>query len=68
MESGDHNDLRPEFVREVGGWIASGELVSAEATVVEGIEVDDLQRQVVGASGGTGCGGHASRVPTCLTS
>ncbi|MET8112212.1 NADP-dependent oxidoreductase [Streptomyces prasinus] len=33
----DHNDLRPEFVREVGGWIASGELKYRE-TVVEGIE------------------------------
>ncbi|WP_055695800.1 NADP-dependent oxidoreductase [Streptomyces prasinopilosus] len=33
----DHNDLRSEFVREVGGWIASGELKYRE-TVVEGIE------------------------------
>ncbi|MFD8735495.1 NADP-dependent oxidoreductase [Streptomyces sp. NPDC059618] len=34
---GDHYDLQPEFVREVGGWIRSGELKYAE-TVVEGIE------------------------------
>ncbi|MFF4540711.1 NADP-dependent oxidoreductase [Streptomyces aureus] len=34
---GDHYDLQPEFVREVGGWIRSGELKYTE-TVVEGIE------------------------------
>ncbi|MGW3912376.1 NADP-dependent oxidoreductase [Streptomyces sp. NPDC005070] len=34
---GDHYDLQQEFVREVGGWIRSGELKYAE-TVVEGIE------------------------------
>ncbi|MFD5816424.1 NADP-dependent oxidoreductase [Streptomyces sp. NPDC127038] len=34
---GDHYDLQPEFVREVGGWIRSGELKYAE-TIVEGIE------------------------------
>jgi NADPH-dependent curcumin reductase CurA len=34
---GDHYDLQPEFVQEVGGWIRSGELKYAE-TVVEGIE------------------------------
>ena len=34
---GDHYDLQPEFVAEVGGWIRSGELKYAE-TVVEGIE------------------------------
>lgn len=33
----DHRDLRPEFVREVGGWLASGALKYRE-TVVEGIE------------------------------
>lgn len=33
----DHKDLQPEFVREVAGWIASGELKYNE-TVVEGIE------------------------------
>ncbi|MFE1290512.1 NADP-dependent oxidoreductase [Streptomyces sp. NPDC058751] len=34
---GDHYDLQPEFVREVGAWIRSGELKYTE-TVVEGIE------------------------------
>lgn len=34
---GDHYDLQPEFVREVGPWVASGELKYRE-TVVEGIE------------------------------
>ncbi|MFG2311279.1 NADP-dependent oxidoreductase [Streptomyces sp. NPDC048566] len=34
---GDHYDLQPEFVREVGGWIRSGELKYTE-TVLEGIE------------------------------
>jgi NADPH-dependent curcumin reductase CurA len=33
----DHTALQPEFVREVAGWIASGELTYDE-TVVEGIE------------------------------
>ncbi|MFK4064438.1 NADP-dependent oxidoreductase [Streptomyces sp. NPDC029674] len=33
----DHNDLQPQFVREVGGWIRSGELKYRE-TVVEGVE------------------------------
>ncbi|MET7984362.1 MULTISPECIES: NADP-dependent oxidoreductase [unclassified Streptomyces] len=34
---GDHYDLQPEFVQEVGGWIRSGELKYAE-TILEGIE------------------------------
>ncbi|MEU7379742.1 NADP-dependent oxidoreductase [Streptomyces sp. NPDC042207] len=34
---GDHSDLQPEFVREVGAWVRSGELKYRE-TVVEGIE------------------------------
>ncbi|MFC4035588.1 NADP-dependent oxidoreductase [Streptomyces polygonati] len=34
---GDHQDLRPEFVREVGGWLAEGKLGHRE-TVVTGIE------------------------------
>ncbi|MEW2163921.1 NADP-dependent oxidoreductase [Streptomyces sp. NPDC007084] len=34
---GDHYDLQEEFVREVGGWVRSGELKYNE-TVVEGIE------------------------------
>jgi len=34
---GDHYDLQPQFVQEVGGWVRSGELKYAE-TVVEGIE------------------------------
>jgi NADPH-dependent curcumin reductase CurA len=34
---GDHYDLQPQFVREVGPWVASGELKYRE-TVVEGIE------------------------------
>ncbi|MGY0067057.1 NADP-dependent oxidoreductase [Streptomyces sp. QTS137] len=34
---GDHYDLQPEFVREVGPWVASGELKYRE-TVAEGIE------------------------------
>jgi hypothetical protein len=33
----DHNDLLPEFRREVGGWLADGKLVVRE-TVVEGLE------------------------------
>ncbi|TLS46556.1 NADP-dependent oxidoreductase [Streptomyces montanus] len=33
----DHYDLQPEFVREVGPWVGSGELKYRE-TVVEGIE------------------------------
>ncbi|MCS0638230.1 NADP-dependent oxidoreductase [Streptomyces sp. LP05-1] len=33
----DHNALRPEFVREVSGWLRSGELKYQE-TVVEGVE------------------------------
>ncbi|MFF7200549.1 MULTISPECIES: NADP-dependent oxidoreductase [unclassified Streptomyces] len=33
----DHNDLAPQFVKDVAGWIASGELKYNE-TVVEGIE------------------------------
>ncbi|MGW6455084.1 NADP-dependent oxidoreductase [Streptomyces sp. NPDC055078] len=37
MLVGDHRDLRPRFVRDVAGWIASGELKYRE-TVVEGIE------------------------------
>jgi NADPH-dependent curcumin reductase CurA len=34
---GDHADLRPAFVREVGGYVADGRLVVRE-TVVEGLE------------------------------
>jgi NADPH-dependent curcumin reductase CurA len=34
---GDHQDLRPEFVREVGGWLQAGKLHHQE-TVVTGIE------------------------------
>jgi NADPH-dependent curcumin reductase CurA len=34
---GDHYDLQPQFVQEVGAWIRSGELKYRE-TVVEGIE------------------------------
>ncbi|WP_432546871.1 NADP-dependent oxidoreductase [Kineococcus sp. SYSU DK004] len=34
---GDFADLRPEFEREVGGWLADGSLVARE-TVVEGLE------------------------------
>ena len=33
----DHNDLLPEFSREVGGWVQSGQLKYAE-TIVEGFE------------------------------
>jgi NADPH-dependent curcumin reductase CurA len=33
----DHNDRLPDMVREVGGWLASGELV-AEETVAEGLD------------------------------
>ncbi|MGW7263733.1 NADP-dependent oxidoreductase [Streptomyces sp. NPDC054842] len=34
---GDHYDLQPQFVEEVGGWVRAGELKYRE-TVVEGIE------------------------------
>jgi NADPH-dependent curcumin reductase CurA len=34
---GDHDDLQPEFVREVGGWLREGKLRHRE-TVVTGIE------------------------------
>ncbi|MPY64086.1 NADP-dependent oxidoreductase [Streptomyces spongiae] len=34
---GDHYDLQPQFVQEVGPWVASGELKYRE-TLVEGIE------------------------------
>lgn len=34
---GDHAALQPQFLAEVGGWLRSGELVSAE-TVVDGFE------------------------------
>jgi NADPH-dependent curcumin reductase CurA len=34
---GDHYDLQPQFVQEVGGWLAEGKLHYRE-TVVEGIE------------------------------
>ncbi|MFW5473528.1 NADP-dependent oxidoreductase [Knoellia sp. CPCC 206450] len=37
MLVGDHAALQPQFVEEVGGWLASGELTYAE-TRVEGIE------------------------------
>jgi len=33
----DHNDRLPDMVRDVGGWLASGELV-AEETVAEGLD------------------------------
>ncbi|MGW1198294.1 NADP-dependent oxidoreductase [Streptomyces sp. NPDC002536] len=33
----DHDALRPQFFKEVGGWVRSGELTT-RATVVEGIE------------------------------
>jgi NADPH-dependent curcumin reductase CurA len=33
----DHQDLQPQFVKEVGAWVRSGELKYRE-TVVEGIE------------------------------
>ncbi len=33
----DHSDLQPQFVQEVAGWLASGELKFQE-TEVEGIE------------------------------
>jgi NADPH-dependent curcumin reductase CurA len=33
----DHRDLRPDFVREVGGWVRDGSLRYRE-TVTEGIE------------------------------
>jgi NADPH-dependent curcumin reductase CurA len=36
---GDHRDLRPEFLREVGGWLAAGTLRHHE-TVVTGIEMN----------------------------
>ncbi|MFF4140187.1 NADP-dependent oxidoreductase [Streptomyces sp. NPDC001698] len=34
---GDHYDLQPEFVREVGAWVRSGELKYRQ-TLVEGVE------------------------------
>lgn len=34
---GDHYDLQPQFVQEVGGWVREGKLHYRE-TVVEGIE------------------------------
>ena len=34
---GDHNNLRPDFLREAGGWLENGELQHWE-TIVEGIE------------------------------
>lgn len=37
MLVGDHHDLRPEFVREVGGWLREGKLRYRE-TVIDGIE------------------------------
>lgn len=37
MLVGDHADLQPQFVQEVAGWLASGELKYNE-TFVEGIE------------------------------
>jgi NADPH-dependent curcumin reductase CurA len=33
----DHEDLRPEFEQQVGGWLRSGELVSSQ-TVTEGLD------------------------------
>ncbi|MEU0734393.1 NADP-dependent oxidoreductase, partial [Streptomyces lavendulocolor] len=37
MLVGDHAALQPQFVKEVAGWLASGELKYKE-TVVEGME------------------------------
>lgn len=37
MLVGDHSALQPQFVKDVAGWIASGELKYQE-TVVEGVE------------------------------
>ncbi len=34
---GDHNNLRPDFLREAGGWLENGDLQHWE-TIVEGIE------------------------------
>jgi NADPH-dependent curcumin reductase CurA len=34
---GDHNDRRPAFLEEVGGWLADG-LISFSETVVDGLE------------------------------
>ncbi|MCU1589972.1 MAG: putative dehydrogenase, partial [Frankiales bacterium] len=34
---GDHTHLLPDFVREVGGWLAEGKLVVRETTV-DGLE------------------------------
>ncbi|GIG62064.1 NADP-dependent oxidoreductase [Longispora fulva] len=36
MLVGDHNDLAPQFVQQVAGWLANGE-VRAEETIVDGI-------------------------------
>ncbi|WP_412539505.1 NADP-dependent oxidoreductase [Longispora sp. K20-0274] len=36
MLVGDHNDLAPQFVQQVAGWLASGD-VRAEETIVDGI-------------------------------
>nr|WP_233521968.1 NADP-dependent oxidoreductase [Streptomyces triticagri] len=49
----DHADLQPRFVRDVAGWIASGELKYRE-TVVEGIEngVDAFLGVLSGANTG----------------
>ncbi len=33
----DHEDLRPEFEQQVGGWLRSGELISKQ-TVVDGLD------------------------------
>ncbi|WP_372407516.1 NADP-dependent oxidoreductase [Streptomyces luteireticuli] len=49
----DHEDLRPQFVEEVGGWIRSGELKRDE-TVVHGVEsaVDAFLGLLSGANTG----------------
>ncbi|MEV6523796.1 NADP-dependent oxidoreductase [Longispora sp. NPDC051575] len=53
MLVGDHNDLAPQFVQQVAGWLASGE-VTAEETVVDGIgnAVDAFLGMMRGANTG----------------
>ncbi|MGY0234263.1 NADP-dependent oxidoreductase [Longispora urticae] len=53
MLVGDHNDLAPQFVQQVAGWLASGE-VKAEETVVDGIgnAVDAFLGMMKGANTG----------------
>jgi NADPH-dependent curcumin reductase CurA len=49
----DHNDLLPDFTREVGGWIRSGDLKYDE-TVVEGFENTPLAFMDLLAGANTG--------------